>query len=94
MALCYNTFPKTSNTAATASTCGHSLIGMIELWRPTMKVQPPMTMQKPTTATAQPSHRLLDRPRIVTNAPSAPTNAKASPSATHSISHVTEPSAD
>jgi hypothetical protein len=29
MTLCYNTFPKTSNTAATANTSGHSLIGTI-----------------------------------------------------------------
>ena len=39
MTLCYNTFPKTSNTAATANTSGHSLIGTIELRWPMMKQQ-------------------------------------------------------
>ena len=39
MTLCYNTFPKTSNTAATANTSGHSLIATIELRWPMMKQQ-------------------------------------------------------
>ena len=72
MAPCYNTFPKTSNTAATANTSGHSLIGTIELWRPTMKVHPPMTMQKPATAhTTTRVTGSLAPPTSVTSATSA-----------------------
>ena len=51
-----------------------------------MKVHPPMTMQKPATAhTTTLVTGSLAPPTSVTSATSAPTNASASPSATHSM---------
>src|SRR5512139_4101308 len=48
--LAYNRFPRISRPAARAITNGHSLIGRIELRRPTRNVHAPMTRQKATIA--------------------------------------------